>query len=69
MLMDLDEDKALNHDGFPFWFIQIFWELFTDDMINLFKSFYTSIEFDKKFSKSMISLIPKTQGPNSINDF
>lgn len=67
--MDSDGDKAPGPNGFSFYFIQFFWHLFKDDVISLFHSFHSTTGFDKGFLGLFISLIPKTQGPSSINNF
>lgn len=47
----------------------LFWGIFKSDIIGLFQKFFSEVEFDHRFSKSFIPLIPKVKGSSSLNDF
>lgn len=60
-LKEADGNKAPGPNGFPFKFMQTFWDVIKRDLLGLFHSFHEYAEFDYHFSESFISHIPKVK--------
>jgi len=64
-----DNDKSPGPVGFNFEFIKFCWEEIKDDIVRAVQNF----EFDGKWPRgtnaSFISLIPKVDNPQHLNDF
>lgn len=56
-LIEAGQGKALGPERFSFQFAQSFWNLFREDICGMFQEFYSTIDFDGRFTKSFITLI------------
>lgn len=68
-LKEADCNKAPGPDDFLFKFGQTFGDVLRGDFLGVFQGFYENVEFDYKFSKLFISIIPKVKASTSLNDF
>ena len=62
-------DKSPGLDGLNFNFIKQFWETLKPDFIIFFDEFFINGRFPKGSNASFIALIPKTNSPQSLNDY
>ncbi|KAI3727188.1 hypothetical protein L1987_66999 [Smallanthus sonchifolius] len=66
---DCGGDKAPGPDGFNFTFIKQYWELLQADFQIILGAFYEDGVISGVCSSSFIALIPKSNDPDSFNDF
>ncbi|KAJ0923638.1 putative RNA-directed DNA polymerase [Helianthus annuus] len=66
---DCGGDKAPGPDGFNFTFLKHYWDLLGDDFHNILIRFHNSGIISKGCSSSFITLIPKINDPENLNDF
>ncbi|KAJ0520505.1 putative RNA-directed DNA polymerase [Helianthus annuus] len=62
-------DKTPGPDGFTFKFIKNFWDLFEKDFESTLEYFYVHGKLNRGCNSSFISLIPKSNNPQTINNF
>ncbi|KAF7812238.1 reverse transcriptase [Senna tora] len=62
-------DSALRPDGFNVKFYRTFWDTIKADVEALLASFFDNGTFTDHFNRSFITLIPKTNAPQSFKDF
>ncbi|KAM0043628.1 putative RNA-directed DNA polymerase [Helianthus debilis subsp. tardiflorus] len=62
-------DKTPGPDGFTFRFLKDFWDLFEKDFSLALDYFYVHGKLNRGCNSSFISLIPKVNNPQSINNF
>jgi len=61
--------KALGPNGFHCIFFKQYWHIVGDDIFHMVHSTFHTGHFDPEISKTLISLIPKTDSPNTYKDF
>jgi hypothetical protein len=66
VVRNFNEDKALRPNGFSMVF---FWEVLKENIMAVFKEFYSRGKFGKSFNATFVSLIWKKAGVVEINDF
>lgn len=69
IILDLPNDKALGPDGFNSFFFRKAWHIIREDMYRLCMDFYSHMDDIKSISSSYITLVPKKDNPESVNDF
>jgi hypothetical protein len=62
-------DKAPGPDGFNGHFIKKCWQLIKPEFYQLCEDFYNDQANLESINESLITLIPKTQSPVTVNDF
>ena len=62
-------DKAPRIDGFNGLFLKKHWHIIKDDFINLCNDFFSGQTSLESINGSFITLIPKNQNPETVNDF
>lgn len=68
-LENCDGSKSPGPDGFNFRFLQEFWEIYKNDIMNMLAEFYHNGSFVRGFNPSFIVLIPKKEEALNPNDF
>lgn len=68
-IKECDGSRAPGPDGFNFNFIKRFWTLLEKDFMDLMHQFHSDGFIHKGMSSSFITLIPKINDPNGLNDF
>lgn len=63
-----DGNKAPGSNGFTMKFLQEFWYLIKDDVIELFSESHNSGNFVKSLNATFLSLIPRKKGAKEFND-
>lgn len=66
---DCGGDKSPGPDGFNFRFIKAIWSTITDDIKQFVDDFYSHGKLVKGLNSSFITLIPKKQSPQTLDDF
>ncbi|KAL2903953.1 hypothetical protein RDABS01_002663 [Bienertia sinuspersici] len=66
---DMKPLKAPGPDGFPPVFYHKHWDLVREDIWGAVNSFFTGGKLLKEVNKTFITLIPKVERPETINDF
>ncbi|KAL2921482.1 hypothetical protein RDABS01_012973 [Bienertia sinuspersici] len=61
--------KALGPDGFPPVFYHKHWDSVGEDIWKAINSFFTGGKLLKEINKTFITLIPKVERPETVNDF
>lgn len=64
-----DGNKAPGPDGFNLLAIRKCWKFMKGDIMLFFKEFFANGKLASGLISSFIALIPKTENPNSLNDF
>ncbi|KAE8729704.1 Cysteine synthase D1 isoform 1 [Hibiscus syriacus] len=64
-----DSNKAPGSDGLNLGFFKKFWSSLKEDIMLFFKGFYVGKEWDMEVNHSFISLIPKKDNPEGMEDF
>ncbi|CAL5351826.1 unnamed protein product [Camellia sinensis] len=64
-----DGNKAPGPDGFNLLAIRKCWKFMKGDIMLFFKEFFANGKLATGLISSIIALIPKTENPNSLNDF
>ena len=64
-----DSDKSRSPDGFNFGFIKFCWEEKKGDILRAIHNFEEDGRWPKETNASFISLIPKVDNPQHLNDF
>lgn len=67
-LRSYDVDKAPGPNSFNLKFLQNFWLLIKDDVIEMFTDFHRSGSFVKYLNATFIVLVPKKEGAKCIGD-
>lgn len=62
-------DKTPGADGLPVLFFQRFWHLIQEQVTNAMMVFFNTGYILKDFNHTLITLIPKSDSPQSIKDF
>ncbi|KAK9071914.1 hypothetical protein SSX86_008345 [Deinandra increscens subsp. villosa] len=62
-------DKAPGPDGFTFSFLKKYWELFENDIVEIFNKFHEEGTLGNGCGAAFIHLITKMQDPTSLSDF
>lgn len=65
----MPNDKAPGPDGFNGLFLKKCWQLIKDDFYSLCDDFYAERINLECFNTSYISLVPKKDSPETVNDF
>jgi len=66
---DCDNFKCPGPDGICFGFIKDFWDILKVDVLRFFVEFYRNGKLVKGINSTFISLIPKVDNPQRLNDF
>jgi hypothetical protein len=66
---DCDNYKCLGPDGITFGFIKDFWDILKDDVMRFLVEFHRNGKLAKGINSTFISLIPKVDNPQRLNDF
>lgn len=61
--------KSLGLDGFTGIFFKLYWDIIKEDFIHVIKHFFLTGTFLQEFNHTHIVLIPKTDSPNTVNQF
>lgn len=69
VIFNCDGGKALGPDGFNMGFFKKEWGILQQDIMNMLESFHRLGTFDRRINKSFLTLIPKVDKLDSINDF
>lgn len=69
VILDLPTDKAPGPDGFNSLFFKKAWPIIREDMHKLCKDFYFHKADIKSINYSYITLVPKKDNPENVNDF
>jgi hypothetical protein len=69
VILDLPYDKAPNPDGFNDLFFKKSWHIIRGDMYKLCQDFFHHQVDLKSINHSFITLVPKKDNPESVNDF
>lgn len=62
-------DKAAGLDGFNMKFLQKFWHVFKDEIVDPFRELHKSGKFMEAINTTFIPLIPKKDDANEFGDF
>lgn len=62
-------DKSPGSDCFNFYFFQEFWDLVKEDFIAIFEEFFSNSKLLCGLNSSFITLIPKCENPQAIEDY
>ena len=65
----MKNDKALGPDGFNGLFLKKCWNIVKKDFINLCNDFISGTSALESINGSYITLVPKSQSPETVNDF
>jgi len=68
-VVDFPNDKAPGPDGFNGFFVKKTWHIIRDDLYKLCTDFYDHIADLKSINHSYITLVPKMDNPETVNDF
>ena len=68
-IFDMEHNKATGPDGFPAKFYQHFWEVIKGDLMDMFDDLYIGDLLIFSLNFSVITLLPKTQEANKIQQF
>jgi len=66
---EIDSFKCLGPDGVNFGFIKEFWGDMKDDLMRFVSDFHCSSKLLRGINNTFITLIPKKDCPQSLNDF
>nr|GEZ02441.1 RNA-directed DNA polymerase, eukaryota [Tanacetum cinerariifolium] len=69
VVWDCGTDKAPGPDGFTFGFFRRFWDLIQEDVYVAVRYFFVYSDIPKGCNLAFISLIPKIQNANLVNNF
>jgi len=69
VIRDLNGDKAPGPDGFTLAFFQKCWDFLKTDIMVVFVEFHARGKFEKSFSATFVSLIPKKAGAMEVRDY
>lgn len=69
VIKELPRDKSLGPDGFNNEFIKKCWPFIANDFYDLCQAFCEGSICTRSINTSYITLIPKTEGPTTMNDF
>jgi hypothetical protein len=69
VILDLPSDKAHGPDGFNNLFYKKSWHIIRGDMYKLCQDFFHHLADLKSINHSFITLVPKKDNPESVNDF
>ncbi|GJU33568.1 RNA-directed DNA polymerase, eukaryota, reverse transcriptase zinc-binding domain protein [Tanacetum coccineum] len=68
-LFDIEDNKALGHDGFTSRFFNKSWEIIKDDFCAAIKEFFESRKLLGEINATIIALVPKSTTPQKVSDF
>jgi len=66
---DYDSYKCPGPDGISFGFSKEFWDILKDDLMRFLREFHRNGKYSKGINSTFISLIPKVDSPQHLNDF
>jgi hypothetical protein len=66
---DCDSFKSPGPDGINFGFIKNFWNEMKDDIVRFITEFHRNGKLSKGINSTFITLIPKVESPQSLNEF
>ena len=69
LILDLPNDKAPSPNGFNWFFFKKAWNIIREDVYTLCKGFFHHQEDIKSINSSYITLIPKKDNLESVNNF
>jgi hypothetical protein len=69
VLKEIPTDKSLGLDGINGLFMKRSWDIIKDDFIKLANDFYSGNINLERINTSFITLIPKVNNPETMNDF
>jgi hypothetical protein len=69
VLKQMPANKAPGPDGFNGLFLKKCWLIVKDDFVALVKDFHDGSLNLQNINSSFITLVPKVQSPESVNDF
>jgi hypothetical protein len=69
VLKDMAGDKAPGPDGYSMAFFQRCWDIVKNDVMAVFREFYTHGTFEKIINATFLALIPKKPGALECKDF
>lgn len=69
IILDLPNDKAPGPDGFNNLFFRKAWSIIKEDMYRLCRDFFSHHADIKSINSSYITLVPKKDNPEGVNDF
>jgi hypothetical protein len=69
IIHNLSSDKAPGPDGFSSFFFKKAWHVIRDDIYKLCMDFYYHQAQLKSINYSYITLVPKRENPETVNDF
>jgi hypothetical protein len=67
--LDCDSYECPGPDGISFGFIKDFWDLLKDDLMRFLIEFHRNGRLSKGINNTFISLIPKVDSPQCLNEF
>lgn len=68
-LFSIDSEKAPGPDGFGAGFFKSSWNIVKEDITAAVKGFFRSGKILKQVNNTILTLVPKTDCPNSVSDF
>ena len=69
VIKSLSNSHALGPDGFNGLFIKKSWDIIKGDFLRLFRDFYHQNTNLKSVNSSIITLIPKKNNPETVDDY
>ncbi|KAI3473497.1 hypothetical protein Pfo_031457, partial [Paulownia fortunei] len=68
-VFDMDSDSVVGPDGFSTLFFQHCWDFIQEDVRDAIEDFFSGTPMPRSFTATSLVLIPKTDSPNTWNDF
>ncbi|KAI3452547.1 hypothetical protein Pfo_009211 [Paulownia fortunei] len=68
-VFDMDPDSAAGPDGFSALFFQHCWDFIQEDVREAVEDFFSGTPMPRSFTATSLILIPKTDSPDTWNDF
>ncbi|KAJ0578963.1 putative RNA-directed DNA polymerase [Helianthus annuus] len=62
-------NRAPGPDGFNFFFLKYFWDIFEDDFLQVLDEFYSNGSVSRGCASAFITLIPKVRDPSNLGEY